>query len=288
MIVNGQPVEVPLIVRMHLGRAAIQTIAREHGVDLLHIKGDAVDATLRPTSSGGTDIDVLIRPNHVRTMDLRLRAHGWRVYTTFDKGSPFGHAQTYHHDVWGFLDLHRFFPGIRVDASVAFESLWENRTTIEFGGSPCSVPALPAQAAILILNAARMRVGRRRDLLAAWDNATEQDRARVLHEIESLDAHLAFDAAFGDLERHRGEREYRLWRAVSLGGGRLDEWWGRIQAADTTRARLQVILTAPQVNLEHLELELGRRPTKREILRQFLHRLRMGARELTSRDGRQR
>ena len=40
-------IEVPLEVRLHLGRAAVQTLAQTSGIELLHIKGDAVDPTVR-------------------------------------------------------------------------------------------------------------------------------------------------------------------------------------------------------------------------------------------------
>ena len=115
---------VPLAVRLHLGRAAIQTVAGRAAVDVLHIKGDAVDETLRPGGQAGTDIDILVRPAHVPVLDSALRSHGWTVYSTFENGSPFGHAQTYAHDVWGYLDLHRLFPGIGLDPAIAFERFW--------------------------------------------------------------------------------------------------------------------------------------------------------------------
>ena len=64
---------------------------------------------------------------HVAALDRALRARGWRVYSTFVYGSPFGHAQTYLHDAWGYLDLHRWFPGIRAAPEAAFERMWADR-----------------------------------------------------------------------------------------------------------------------------------------------------------------
>ena len=45
-------VSVPLPVRLRFGHAAVQYLAEEIGVDLLHIKGAAVDPSLRPTTLG--------------------------------------------------------------------------------------------------------------------------------------------------------------------------------------------------------------------------------------------
>ena len=106
-------VDVPLSVRLRFGHAAVQHLADSLGVDLLHIKGAAVDPSLRPNGYAGTDVDVMVRPDQFSELDPALRAHGWRLYTTFTSGSPFGHAQTYTHDAWGYIDVHRFFPGRR-------------------------------------------------------------------------------------------------------------------------------------------------------------------------------
>jgi hypothetical protein len=275
-----QAVAVPLNVRLRLGRAAVQTIADRESIDLLHIKGDAVHPSLRPALAAGTDIDVLVRPAHVESLDIALRRLGWRIYSTFDNGSPFGHAQTYHHDVWGYLDLHRFFPGVGRDASLAFDHLWASRSTLSFGGVSCPVPQIAAQAAILILNSARAGSHKGGDMDPAWNEASAEDRERVESEIDALDARLGFDTALGDLERHRGDRGYRLWRAVSQGGSRIDEWWGRVRAAPTMAAKVRVISRAVQVNVEHLSLELGRQPTRIEVAREFVARPVRGAREL--------
>jgi hypothetical protein len=125
-----------------------------------------------------------------------------------------------------------------------------------------------------------MDVGQRSDLGPSWYEASDDSRACVEQEIEALDARLAFDAALGALERHRGERDYKLWRAVSQGGGRLDEWWGRIRSAPTTAAKLRVLSRAVRVNVEHMALELGRRPSPVEIAIEFAARPVRGVREL--------
>lgn len=274
---------MPLRARLHLGRAAVQTTADRAAADILHLKGDAVDPSLRPASTTGTDIDVLVRPDHLRALHDALLGGGWRVYSTFEGGSPFGHAQTYQHETWGYLDLHRHFPGIGLEPAQAFDRLWTGRTVLHFATVACPVPSVPAQAAILVLNAARAGKRRADDLGPAWIDAEPAFRRQVDAEIAALDARLAFDAAFGRLDLHRGSAQYLLWRVASQGGGRVEEWWGRLRAAPTLAARARIVARAPLVNVQHLEHRLRRRPTRADVLREFFARPLRGLGELRHR-----
>lgn len=269
---------VPLRVRLILGRAAVQVIADRAGVDLLHIKGNAVDSTLREASAVGTDIDILVEPRQVALLDHELRRNGWRVYSTFEWGSPFEHAQTYVHGVWGFLDLHRRFPGIRAAPEHAFAVLGAGSTTSDFAGTACRVPGVVEQAAILVLNAARG--GAAVDMQSVWWDATPERRDEIVRVIHALDARVAFGAATGDLERYRDERDYRLWKIVSGGGPRSAEWWARVRAAPTPRESVRIVWRAPLVNVEHLSHRIGRSPTRREIVTEFFARPARAVREL--------
>lgn len=272
-------VSVPLSVRLRFGHAAIQHLADEIGVDLLHIKGVAVYPELRPMTHRGSDVDVLVRPAHVAQLDRALRRRGWRLYSTFEYGSPFGHAQTYLHDAWGYVDIHRFFPGIRIAPERAFERLWADRATTSIADVGCPVPSVPAQAVLLILNAARSRADRQ-DVVVAWSTADDDQRRQIEALIDDLDAHVAFAAAVGGLERYRSERDYRLWKVVSEGGSRSGEWWARVRGAPTLAAAVRVMARAPLVNVDHLAHRLGRQPTRREIVTEFFARPARAVREV--------
>lgn len=269
---NESQVRVPLSVRLRFGHAAVQHLADRIGVDLLHIKGAAVDPSLRPGGYAGTDVDVLIRPGHVARLDLAMRQHGWRLYSTFEYGSPFGHAQTYLHDAWGYIDIHRFFPGIRLEPVRAFDRLWADRHSVEIAGIGCQVPSVPAQAVLLVLNAARSTMQTKPDVETVWRDASEEERTRMEALVADLDAPVAFAAATGGLDRYRGERDYRLWLIVSRGGSRSAEWWARVRAAPSLGAALRIAARAPLVNVDHLAHRLGRRPTRSEIVGEFLRR----------------
>jgi hypothetical protein len=280
MVMQREPtVPIPLPVRLHLGRAAVQVIARQAGADLLHIKGDAVDRSLRLQPSAGSDNDVLVRPSHVADFDAALLRRGWTVYSTYANGSPFGHAQTYLHDTWGYLDVHRLFPGIGRDASEAFTALWADRVYIDFARVACAVPPVDAQAAILMLNAARSPATARRDIKVVWRSASAETQERVEAWIDVLDARVAFAASLGLLDQYRDDRSYLLWKAVSEGGTRIQEWRGRIRAAPTWRERLHVVIRAPRVNTDRLARTLGRSPKRADIVKEFFARARRGLRE---------
>ncbi|WP_438853473.1 hypothetical protein [Agromyces sp. M3QZ16-3] len=279
--VDASQPAVPHLVRLHLARASVQTLAEQTGVRLLHIKGDTQDRSIRSSSAPGTDVDVMVHPDQVDQLDAALRAHGWRVYSTFTGGSPFGHAQTYVHVTWGYLDVHRSFPGIGLAPENAFERLWSSRGTVDVARVRCSVPDVSSQAVISILNAARSR--RPSGLQREWTDLEPERRKAIEDEVETLDALLAFDAAFGRLDRHRGAREFRLWKAVTEGGSRLDEWWGRILAEPKLGGRVAIALRAPLVNRAHLEHHLGRPPTRRDVLYEFIDRPIRGVRELLRR-----
>ncbi len=279
---NESQVDVPLSVRLRFGHAAVQYLADEIGVDLLHIKGVAVDPALRSDRASGSDVDVLVRPGHIARLDRAMRQHGWRLYSTFEWGSPFGHAQTYLHDAWGYVDIHRFFPGIRVEPGRAFERLWRDRSEVQIAGIGCYVPSVAGQSVLLVLNAARSGTGRSVDVRTAWIDASADRRAEMAALVADLDGPVAFAAATNGLERYRRERDYRLWKIVSEGGSRSAEWWARIRAAPNLGAALRVAARAPRVNIDRLAHRLGRAPTRREVVGEFFRRPIRALREITS------
>lgn len=280
-----EEVDIPRKVRVTLARAAVQVLADDVGADVLHIKGEVVDVRLRPTPTTGSDVDALVRPAHVPRLDRVLREHDWRVYSSFAYGSPFGHAQTYVHSTWGFFDLHRSFPGIRLRPAAAFDLMWDGRQEIRLPGVDARVPAVDLQAVLLVLNAARNREDDG-DPVTTWVDEPGLDPAVVAATVDRLQAHVAFAAAFGDLDRYRGDRDYGLWKVITQGGTRSAEWWARVRSARTVGEALRIIGRAPLVNVESLGHRLGRHPTRRDIATEFLARPVRAVREVSRRSDR--
>ena len=276
---------IPPSIRVELAHAAVCVLARRAGVDLLVVKGPGMDPLVGVKGRASGDVDVLVRPNQVgRFLDL-AKAHGWWARDRFETGSPFGHSMTLFHPTWGDLDVHRLIPGIGVDPRDAFDLFWASRIEVTMGGQPCPHPQPAAQAVVLVLHAARSEGSPRagQDVVHAWTDAPSEQQAAILALVDRLDAHVAWAAGTGDLEAFRGDSSYRLWAVASRGGGRLEEWRARVEAERSWRAKAMIALRAPLVNTDHLAMLLGHRPTRTEVLVEFVDRFRRGAVEMARR-----
>ncbi len=270
---------VPVRVRLAMMRAAAQVLGERAGVRMLHIKGDSVDSSLRATTSSGSDVDILVDPAGVPAFHEALLAEGWSIYSTFNAGSPFGHAQTYFHGDWGHLDVHRRFPGIQIADADAFELLWASRIPGVVAGIDYQAPSVDAQAVLLMLNAARDPRNGRAAADRLWGTIGAEQKLRCLALVAELDAVVAFAAATGRLDSYAHRREYRLWKAVSQDGSRIAEWWGRIRAQRTAADAVRIGARSVLVNRERLEHRLGHAPSPRDVVAEFLARSAQGARE---------
>ncbi|WP_306512355.1 glycosyltransferase [Janibacter hoylei] len=280
-------VEVPLGVRVRFGHAAIQWLADAHGVDLLHIKGAALDPELTRPDRLTSDADVLVRPEHVdRLLDACARA-GYRSEGRFETSSPFEHSRTLWHGQWGYLDVHRHYPGIGLEPADAFERMWAERSAQSIAGVACPVPSVPAQAAILVMHAARSPAGgpTSADVDHVWHRASPDQRSLVRAWVTDMAAEVAFTAGTGDLGSLPPSPERDLWQAVAA-EGRVREWRARIAVAPDLRSRGVLLLRALLVNTDHLAHELGRRPSRVEIAVAFIGRARRAVVELTRPAGR--
>lgn len=275
------PVDVPVDVRATLAHAAVQHLARAVGVHVLHIKGPALDATLRHPDRRFSDADVLVRPAHVERMLAALEGHGWTRVIDFRNSSAFEHSTELTHEGWGNLDLHRLIPGLGLEPEEAFERLWRGRRVGTLAGRPCAVPDLADQALVLLLHAARSpgEVKGQRDITTAWSEASAEARESIRERVRVMSAEVAFSVVEGRLEDHRGQPGYALWRAASEGGTRIEEWRARFAAAPTWRDKAILAFHAALVNTQHLAAVRGRPVSRREVAVEFLARPARGLRE---------
>ncbi|MHA3837606.1 nucleotidyltransferase family protein [Terrabacter sp. AAH1] len=278
------PATVPLEVRIGFAHASAQCVADRLGVDVLHVKGAALDPTLVP-GRGYSDADVLARPQDVDALLTELRHHGWDLINTFAYGSSFEHSATLRHRDFGLLDLHRTYPGAGPTPGAAFACLWEEHQTTVLGGVDCAVPPRDAQAALLLLHAARGGGDPKsaHDIESVWTAAPEDQRVRIVDWVQRLDAGLAFSVITGTLDEHRDDPAYDLWRVASRGGTRWEEWRARVRAARGLRASAVVAARSVLVNVEHLTLVRGRPVTRREVVAEFFGRPARGLREVVGR-----
>ena len=288
---------MPLRAGVALAAAALQVIADDAGVDLLHVKGAAVDEallarrTVTDLDTGQTstlvvprssvDADVLVRPSHVKRLFAAMAAHRWTMVYRVEDGSAFEHASTWIRPGVCPADVHRTFPGIGLPGERAFDVLWSDRHDIGLAGQSCPVPSLDAQRLILILHAVRGGDLGSEDIRLAWTAASDTERAAVDALAVRLQAEVALAAGTGRLEEHRAHREYPLWKALSAGDtSRTTLWWARVKAQPNPwhALRTAVHLIAPKP--DRLERELGHKPTPGQVAKAWADQLRLAASEL--------
>lgn len=276
-------------VLVTLAHGYVQLLADEYGVDILHLKGRAVDERLWQRSASGEpgpryslDVDVLVRPAHVDRFVAALLAHDWHKVTGFVEGSAFAHAMNLRHRYLGNVDLHRWWPGFGVSAHEAFDRLWdEHLATREIANVRCTVPDLAMQRLVLLLHAGRTGGVAHADYDACWRTASVEERAEVRALAEQFDAQIAFAAAIGELDEHRRKPEYLLWRHFSRGSqNRWDEWAGRWRAARGLRGKAQVVRGFVSINPDLMRERIGHEPTTRDYVAEYGLRVRSAAADI--------
>lgn len=279
-------VGVPTEVRVRLAHGVAQRLAELHDVDLLHVKGPAVDPTVREPKRS-SDADVLVRPAHLTRFVAALRAGGWEERSGFDEGSAFGHAANWHHPGLGYLDVHRRWPGPTLPADEVFERWWSQRTSVTIASRACPTPDVDTQALIILLHAARDRGQADTEVARLWRDVGSERRAALREQAADLGAEVALAAAVGELDQHRDAPDYHLWLAHSTTEtDRLDDWVGRWRAARGVPAHLALLGRALVVNRAHLAMQLGRAPRPGEVAAAWFQRWGRLLRELGARAGR--
>ncbi|WP_154562118.1 nucleotidyltransferase family protein [Cutibacterium porci] len=277
--------------RIELTHGVLQRLANLCGADLLHIKGPTVSPellehrviagkdTIIPRNS--TDADVLVRPEHLSLFESMLTNHGWQKMADFRDGSAFGHAANYWHDLLGYVDVHRQFPGIGIAPSQAFQALWSRRQQVTIAHTIIHTPSVTDQRLILLLHAARSGGSNHPDTARCWDDVDDRERRTIRALARDLDADVALAAAIGELERYRNYRTYDLWRQFSTGdSSRLHEWRARVRAAPTRTAAIKVILSSLALNRSHLRMGLDHELTRADVVRGYLNRTVKASREV--------
>ncbi|MEI2779516.1 MAG: nucleotidyltransferase family protein [Tetrasphaera sp.] len=273
---------VPDMVRAAFGHVALQEVAETAGVDLLHVKGPALDSALSWAGRTSSDADVLVRPRHLVRLLTAVSGVGWRQYDTFAASSAFSHAITFHHDWWGYADIHRLVPGFRVAPEEAFDYLWHRRETTHIAGRPCPVPDRAAQALVLLLHAARSRNPSKgeQDLDQAWFAQRPDFRDEVRRTAAILDAQMPLAVALDDdVDAYWDDPDLDLWMVLSSGGSRLREWKARIKGSHGMRGKAATVAKSVVVNTDHLAIMLGRTPTAQDVAKEVVARVARGVAE---------
>ena len=265
---------LPRDVAVRFAHAAVQAIADEAGITVLHIKGPVVDATLRaarlsepvqegvpsPRARMSVDADVLVSPEQAGALLRAMKSHGWHLAWDFDEGSLFAHAATLTHPHLAHIDVHRWFPGIERGPRSAFDLLASDARRIPLAEFPCLVPSDDAHRLILLLHAARsLDAGGRADVAELWTAASPDEQASVRAVAERLDATVALAAAIDELESLRRRRSYRLWSALRRPGHTHRETLMGHLAAARPREIPTVLIRFVLLNKRRMDREHGSR-----------------------------
>lgn len=193
-------------------------------------------------------------------------------------GSAFEHAANYHHTEWGYVDVHRRYPGITLDANAAFEALWVEADMTHIAQWPCPVLSVVDQALILALHAARGEGSMKShaDLDIAFTAQSPDFQAAVRSRAAQLGAELALAAALDELDDFRDDPAHDLWLVYSRGGTRAQEWRARWKATPDLSGRARVLAMLVGVNREYVAMELGHDPSRAEMRSAFWQRIRNG------------
>ena len=275
------PLTTPRSVSIRFSHASLQVLAEDHEVDLLHIKGPAIDDSLGGATRSSMDADVLVRPVHVDRLIEVMHDHGWSTQYEFEDGSAFEHAATLVHPFLASVDVHRRFPGMDRDAAAAFERLWADRHSSDIAGLACPVPSLDAQRLILILHAARGGWLTHPDIQRSWGAATAGEREGVIRLAGDIGAGVALAAGTGRLDAFVGQPGYELWRVLSTGEpSSVRVWLARVKAEPTVAGALRAAVHLIVPNPRRMRTALGRRPTSMDMARAYVRRARWGSGEL--------
>ena len=267
------PAEPSIAVRVRFAHAVVQHLADREGIDVLHVKGPALSPEVVAVRGGGTDADVWARATDVDRLAQSLLEHGWTRITSFQTGSMFEHAATFHNGTFGCVDVHRSFPGL--EASDAFDRLWRRRVSREIAGVPCACLDPVGEALVLAVHAARSN-GRPRDMDLVWHSQPGDVRQRIRELASELDAEVALAAAIGELDCYRDDPAYDIWRIQLHPESRLESLRVRMRKAPTVRSKARVLARYLVPNFRYEELRTGRHLGRRgrlEVLARHYRRL---------------
>lgn len=264
--------EVPLKARIMLSHAHLQQLAEKYSVDLLHIKGYIFGEDTYPSNRTSTDVDVLVRPEHVQVFIDAVTGAGWEILTTFETGSDYHHAMTIYHPTWGLADIHRAFPGLGTDAYKSFEQLWHYRRTKIIASYPCYTTSLVDSRIIVYVHDARSTSPNKSDVTYLEQILSEEDKTQLQARVVDLDAELAYAASIGKIDDYVNHADYLLWKTASQQSSNITRWYARIQSASGLRAKIKTLNDIFRVNRDHLAMELGHKPSQQEVWAKFIAR----------------
>lgn len=287
-------VDLHLKESVALTSAAVQFIADCAGIRILHLKGPAA-AELLGLERHSSDVDVLVHPEEWSRLVAALEAVGFTVHQEAVLAGR-GHSVDLLSPCWGAgVDVHHRFPGVGAPAAVAFEALWERRTSVCLAGVPCQAPGRVAHALLVVLHSARSPENGQKwaEGELAWQGLSAPDRQGFRDLAVVLQAEEALGVRLQDFSEQATPEMRRLWRARAERDVEA-VWWIRLAGAESPREALTWLVSSSLLYLRVLRLRYREdwRGAVREVLAKARRLARAGMRQIRhparwrSRDGR--
>lgn len=271
---GGPDDALDLAARVRLAHAAIARHLDHAGVRSLHVKGYATAPGVYRADRPSTDVDLLVAPDQAARACEVLADHGWGLVADFSEGSVFEHAATLWHDHLGYVDVHRLFPGLGSTPEEAFEALWAEHGQTVVAGRPVAVPSLDHQRLVVVVHAARDAGRGRTDVEHLRAELGEREWAALRARAEALGAGAAWRVATQEATDDADEHDLRLFTALRASESGMDLFATRWAAARSGRERVRLVLHTIPVNRPHLQMRLGRTPTRADRRREQAARAR--------------
>jgi len=185
-------------IRVDAATAEVLGSFQDAGVEALLLKGPSIARWLYAGTRSYVDSDLWVRPRDMAAAEAILRALGFEKWVD-ERGLPTwwrAHGSEWIRNIDGVcVDLHRWLPGLGVDAESAWRILSTTTETVVVGGYPARALAPPARALHVVLHAAHhgKRSGK---VLADLERALELVDESTWRGAADLAAKLAATEAF--------------------------------------------------------------------------------------------
>lgn len=147
---------LPLPDRVRLGHTAVDHIARNSGIRILHFKGPLAAELFPERPAGMGDVDIFVDPARAVELAVELERQGWISegaisYPLSNHALVLTEVDSFHCT----FDLHVRYPGIRISDEDAFELLWSSKMSATLCNRTLLVPSRSTHALLLLLESTR-------------------------------------------------------------------------------------------------------------------------------------
>lgn len=136
--------------------ALLAHVCAQNGIDVVFIKGPTLHAQgLRERAHSG-DVDCWVRPRDDLRLARAMQPWGWTPALSAFSGTDVLHSLTLRAGLWGSaIDVHSWFPGMAMDAAVAFAVVHDTAEHRQFASVSVRTPEPAMHAVISALHEVR-------------------------------------------------------------------------------------------------------------------------------------